>query len=226
MRYLYLTLLLAASTVGWASPTVTVTLSSISGASTWSGVYAYPYTLTVGTAPNTTTLLAMCDDYVDHMSVGQSWQAYAYTLSSSNVANFMFYSEFANSSNGYDAAVALQAYNQAGYILTGIGAGLIDPGVGNAAVWKLFYPSLAVGGDVTALLSQASSAVTIYSNYSNVTVYTPVNLGPGRPQEFLALNGPVPDLGVPEPPASWLFAAGGGILAALAVTRRKRAHSA
>ncbi len=54
-----------------SASTVDVNFVGLGGASQ-NGVYTYPYYLTVNNGPWTPM---MCDDFYDHISVGDSWQA-------------------------------------------------------------------------------------------------------------------------------------------------------
>ena len=206
------------------------------------GFYAYPYYVQVNGA---VAAPMMCDDFTDEIGDGYEWLATANTLTSANVQNGDFLYSNSTSFGAGDIAIdvpnsAVQAYDEAGFIFTGMFSGTINPSEGNAAVWYLFSPgpASAIGGDAAALgiLDQAYESVSADAsyNYSDITVYTPKPNGiispantPGEGQELFAITASYtperidPGSAVPEPPPSLLLAAGAALIGLNGLVRRR-----
>jgi hypothetical protein len=230
MRTVLTACLLLTACVCWADPAVTLQLAGVNGNYTWNGVYAYPYSVSVDANP---AMSMMCDDYTDEIRQGESWTAKAWSLTQANVGS-IYSSEFYYPSVFADPQRAFKAYEKAAYLLVDADTHMSDTNrvaADNAAVWYLFDPDLALSAPnalASEQLGKAATATALHPDYSYITVYTPTqwDSGLGRPQEFLAINGPIPpvsDNATPEPPASLLLAAGGGVMAALGAIRRARA---
>ena len=156
-------------------------------------VYAYPYYLKVGTG--TVELPMMCDDYSDEIGGGESWPALAHELTQTNAQSEFLYSdqsglnEFGQGSDALggatDTTTAIEAYEEAGYILTQMtSGGIANWSEGNAAVWYLFTPgALTVDATASQMLYQAYQFVSANPtyNFSNITVLTPVQQGAWPP---------------------------------------------
>ena len=220
MRITFPTILLLSAAICSATPTVTLALQGVGGATQWNGVYSFPYTMLIGTGSAAQAAAMMCDDYTDEIAVSESWQAIDLALTAANVTQFQFYSNF--SSDADPVSAAMMAYNEAAYLYTDAIQHPANDPIDNAAVWKIFDPSLSVGSDVLTQLTAAAGAVTPTTYYSDIRIFTPANpalqTSGGRPQEFITTT--------PEPPASLLLAAGGLLIAALGALRRKRASRA
>jgi hypothetical protein len=204
------------------------------------GFYVYPYYVTVDGG---TPMQMMCDDFTDEISGGESWYAYANTLTQDNQGNLANASQFLfdKSTSIYGAGsttqaptTAVRAYDEAAYIFTDMSAGTISATEGNLAVWYLFSPSAApVDATALGILNQANIFVRAHpgQDYSYITVYSPTPDGAispsnaGRAQEFFAINSGVsvtPLSAVPEPPPSLLLAVGGALIGLVGLVRRKR----
>ena len=206
------------------------------------GFWAYPYYVAVdGGSPAS----MLCDDFTDEIFPGYKWLASANALTPANVENNDFlYSGSQTFGAGEITAMpgsALQAYDEAAYIFTGIATGTIGNSEGNAAIWYLFSPTAAgsaVGGDTVArgILDQAyTSAQSDPSyDYSNITIYTPEPNGiisplgtPGEGQEFLTITAgsspeDFPGGAAPEPPPSLLLWTGAALICVVRSVRGKR----
>lgn len=230
-------IVLVAANLCSASDITTLTFNS-AGPNSIDGIYTFPYQSQLNGGA---TVQAMCDDFTNEISNGESWLASANVLSSANAVSDFLYSgdtAFGGATAATTPTTGVQAYDEAGYIFTNMIAGNISATEGNAAVWYLFSPAAAgadFAGDANALgiLTQAYNAVsgdTSY-DYSNITVYTPSPLsgsdpaydpsstqydGHAYPQEFLI------DSPAPEPPPSLLMAAGAILIGLVSLMRRKR----
>jgi hypothetical protein len=131
---------------------VTVTYTG-AGVNQWNGYWAYPYYFQMnGSGPSVAML---CDDYADDIQAGESWSAVIVPLTSSNlvkIASGQLPSYFGQQPSG------LSLYEQAGYIFSRILSGQYAGGSGNAAIWKLFTPSVDISGDATAQQILATSS--------------------------------------------------------------------
>jgi hypothetical protein len=196
------------------------------------GAFAYPYDVELNGGA---AVAMMCDDFSDHIEPNETWDVFANTLTQGNVAAFIYGADasFGADGLGVTPSSAWQAYQEAGYVFTGMAEGTIDPSEGNAAVWYLFSPG-ALGADATAgvILDNAYAFVSSNPSYdfSYITVYSPDPSDPKKwpvngnnyPQEFLSMTGNVPYSVTPEPPASVLLLAGAALIGLVGLVRRKR----
>ena len=181
------------------------------------GVYTYPYYFSVTSNGHTSTNVPLiCDDFSDEISVGESWTATEYSLSSiiSGANHGLFGSGI--------------QYEEAGYYLHEIQANTgnsTNVSELNWVIWELMDHSLSTnstylasaadlqgkglllptGPNVSALLADLNTV-----NYSNYVVYVPTQWNGGRPQEFI---------GTPEPASLALLASG---LIGLAFKKRRK----
>jgi len=186
------------------------------------GVYVYPYNFTFDSSP--TTYQLMCDDFVHEIMAPQTWTASALDaadLTPATVANLQFPS--AGVTGYLEAADLFEEENNA-YL-----ASNSDPdGFYNWAVWDLMTgvdESAVLGATDDAIVQGDLSAVEaiggglIPAEFSNVVIYTPFDMSPGGPQEFLGFDTPVSS--VPEPASIGVLMAGSMLL----LGRRRKAGS-
>ncbi|MGB7552935.1 MAG: PEP-CTERM sorting domain-containing protein [Candidatus Korobacteraceae bacterium] len=178
-----------------SASTVDVNFVGLGGASQ-NGVYTYPYYLTVNNGPWTPM---MCDDFYDHISVGDSWQANITQLSSGDMSQTRFGD--------------LTKYQEAAYLL--LQTRVVDQsqwGNINWAVWDIFDPSADPGAayqpGVDYWLTKAETVDLSKINFSGVWIVTPTG---GYGQEFLYAT--------PEP--GTLLLIGSGLLGLWARRRRQ-----
>lgn len=152
-----------------SASTVSIQFVGLGGASQ-NGVYTYPYYLTIN---NGSWKPMMCDDFYDHISLGDSWQANVTQLSSGNLS----LTRFGN----------LKQYQEAAYLL--LQTQITDPlqwGNINWAVWKIFDPSIDPGSQYVAgvdyWLNKAETVDLSKINFSDIQIITPTG---GYGQEFL-----------------------------------------
>ncbi len=178
-----------------AASTVDVNFVGLSGASQ-NGIYTYPYYLTINNGPWTPM---MCDDFYDHISVGDSWQATITQLSSGDMSQTRFGD--------------LTKYQEAAYLL--LQTRVVDQsqwGNINWAVWDIFDPSADPGAayqpGVDYWLTKAETVDLSTIDFSGVRIVTPTG---DYGQEFLYAT--------PEP--GTLLLIGSGLLGLWARRRRQ-----
>lgn len=170
------------------------------------GVIGGPYTFTIGSASNQ---WAICDDFIDHISVGESWTATVNT--SATLANTLF----GNNPVKYDEAAWL-ALQELSVCQNGASCGDIS-----VALWSIFDPSLSLTtsqqGWYDAAVAHATPGDLL--SFEILTPYPRMGVGNGEPQEFLYQT--------PETPTSVLLGAGVlGLLALTVVFRRGMVQTA
>jgi hypothetical protein len=179
---------------GHAIAGTTLTLTGAGNYTVLDGIYVSPYTATVGTIANTPVI---CDDFVDEVTLGESWNTSVGTVGST--ATGLFGTE---NSRGYGEVAWLSEQ-----LLANESNSLLQGQI-SYAIWSVFEGSavtswLNAWGDTTTeagvayWLGQAAANVPgpgSGSTFSNVTVYTPSPSGlpgtPGQAQEFLVVGTP------------------------------------
>jgi hypothetical protein len=168
------------------------------------GIYMSPYTATVNGAINTSVI---CDDFIDDVSVGETWAVQGYSVANAAMSGNGFFGGTPNSLTGYEEVAWLSEML------------LSNPpsasGPISYAIWAVFEPTAvqswlatdsntysAVFGNGTpadpGLLAQAQNAVAALgtpaaaaADFSNVTIYTPISGSQsccGQPQEFVTVS--------------------------------------
>ena len=151
------------------------------------GVGVYPYIYDI----NGNTVNAMCDDYLDKSTIGQSWTAAVYSASNPGGAIF---SSLANAGTDYKEAAWLQ---------TQFASHPNDVASIQYAVWDIFDPSAPKYGNSAmwmALATAQSKTGFGGMNFGDFLIYTPFSWKGSRPQEIIAE--------VPEPATLVLFFSG------------------
>jgi len=197
------TLLFASASFG---QTVTMTLTGVNGAND-GGVFTDPYYGTITSGAGTSSGAIICDDYADESLLGQTWKAVATNVASAGTtSNTLKWS-------GANGVSTQTLYNAIASLATTMLTKPSGPAqeAYSFAIWELTYlygksnggtpstidPISTLGGD-----SVAAAALALLANpfatggllnastyapgaYSNVTIYTPTNVGP--PQEFITV---------------------------------------
>ena len=185
------------SLLSLSAEAVTVTLTGVGEAQVRNGVYAGKYELTV----DGTTVLAMCDDRLTEVSIGDSWDAMFYT-----------FSDIQSGAPVKFASGGIQKYSQAGYLFSLLdGVSLSDRADINLAIWEIMSPgSTTLTTAAQTYYNTATSGAYDAFDFSGIMrVLTPTPLSAS--QEYLAP--------IPLPAAVWLF--GSGLIGMIAVARRK-----
>jgi len=216
--FLGLALVLAAGSAALASQ-VTVQLTSAGGTvSNDGGVFVGPYQLQItGQGGQPITISAPCDDFLDHITVGETWQANEIPLT--DYSSGLFGNE-PNAQQRYWAAAYLTSlFNKPGYSYNDL----------SFAIWGLFESdaqSNTQNYDSEAAVL-ASNALTLASlqndnlnDFPGWQILTPnPQTGDDRPQEFVVPGG------TPTPEPATLALLGSGIFAVGMALRNKRASS-
>lgn len=211
--------------------TVTVTMDQKTlNSPSVGGVIVAPYYLDVNSVNNApfkapSLITVICDDFADHVTIGEQWTANVTSLSSGNLSNTYFKND----------PGALSLYEEASWLLlqTGLYSAPTDIATQNTAnnigninfaIWQIFDSGVSgtsgwttgtvAGGSAAFWLNEAQTkAPSQLSYYSGIEILTPVPTvnygGDGRPQEYLAFT--------PEPSTFLLL--GTGLVAAF--RRRK-----
>jgi hypothetical protein len=186
------------------------------------GVYTYPYNFNFNGGSQTYEL--MCDDFLHEIIAPQNWQANATYVSGLNGANVSSLQFPGIGVTGYLEVADLFEEEYNAWV-----ASNSDPeGLYNWAAWDLTSQSdvsashLSAGDEATvqgylgAVETLGNDDDLSTSEFSNVIIYTPLDMSPGGPQEFLGFGTPVD--GIPEPTTFALL----GIGAVGLLGRRRR----
>lgn len=183
-------LVLSLSTLAMANSANVTMLYLHPGGNSSGGVFTYPYYFSIN--GGTPTAL-MCDSYLNHVAVGQTWNA---SVTGLLKGKGFFGKDFLD-------------YKAAGIIFLSVMNGTVDANTGNWAVWNLFSKGITSNPAVLALDAKAIFLAkhTPSSALKGLVLYTPVGGKPGSgPQEFIGYN-PRATV-VPEPGSLLLLSTG------------------
>jgi hypothetical protein len=184
------------------------------------GVYTFPYDFTLNGVGN---FQLMCSSFNQHIVAGDQW-----TATTLNVANLDTTTVLGLES----PAAGVLGYLEASYLfvqgVNALNASNSDPkGLYNWAVWDLLtgqdVSGAALGaGDEAQVQTYLAAAVAAGggltpAQFSDVVIYTPIDMSASGPQEFFGFDTPFET--VPEPGA--LALVGFGVLGMAGVLRRK-----
>ncbi len=186
--------------------TVTMQLMGGNGAEQ-NGYSVGPATGTV----NGTPITMVCDDFVHHVSVGQTWTATISTFADLSAARF------ASLPN------AVAKYQQAAWLFDQFAVNPNATGDIQFAIWSLFTPSTPAQAGALSWIDLAKNQNLSNFDFSGFRLYTPVDCRPSSPQEFIAK---LPSAAVPEPATLALLGSGLAGLAALLKKRNPNKESA
>jgi hypothetical protein len=211
---------------------LTLTINNVDGSAGVGGVYVDPYGMTLSAGSKILLVLAMpCDDFVGHISVGDSWSVTETSIGQVGVngpqkfpnnANnpavslpILDPTNFANSIADPSRDQIQLDYYMAGYIasfmITGR-AGSDPTGAYSYALWKIFDPTLDVGvvnpgsgPTVNIILSAAYRAALnpAINLPPGLVIFTPTPDSTAGPQEFIGIDPIIKATSyVPAPEAS------------------------
>lgn len=181
-----------------AATLVNVELVSVGDSVVYNGVWAGEYIIKVDGVP----IGAVCDDFNTHITVGQTWQAWAYTPAevAAGAGKFASQGRYEEAGWIFDQMDSMTPYQRAR---------------AQAAVWNLMGANPTLDALATSYRDQAIDG-THNTWSSNMWFLT--SIPTGAAQEFM-LDGSALSQ-VPVPAAIWLF--GSGIIGLVAVARRRR----
>lgn len=194
------------TSVASAATLVSVQLVNVADSVPYSGVYAGQYTLAVsdGISPPI-SILAVCDDFNTHISIGQTWQAWLTTP--------------AEVAGGTGKFAAQGRYEEAGWIFGQMGS--MTPyqrARAQAAIWNLNGANPTLDALATSYRDQAIDGT------HNTAATLPWLLVPdplSAAQEFLVkASDAVQITAVPLPAAAWLL--GTGFIGLVGIARPQR----
>ena len=200
---------MAAFLVGCAAPgalatdTFTLTGANPDGNNN-GGVYVSPYTATITDASKNSVYSGdvICDDFVDDVTVGETWQVTSSPASSMG-GDGLFQNGVTLSWNN-DSYSNQQAYDALAWLAIQLLGIPLNNGSEQAlysyAIWAVFEPSALspsspyhYTGNTTDVENLINTAFAQNYSGAGVTVWTPSpNVGPGNkgPQEFLTVTTP------------------------------------
>lgn len=168
-------------------------LTGVGNGNNLDGIYVSPYTAVV----NGVTTSVICDDFSDDVQIGENWTATAYSVTSAATSGLFAGSTTTNPVLGYEEVAWLsqqllsgpQTSYQQDLLSYSIWAVFEPTAVDSWLSAPTSSPSLSWSAVQTEVSAAASAAPS--GNYSDVTVYTPVNGTEsccGRPQEFVVVH--------------------------------------
>lgn len=182
-----------------AATALNVELIGIGDSQARYGAYSGLYELEINSSY---AILAMCDDRLTSVSLGDVWEATEFT-----------YAEIQAGAPVKFASLGIEKYSQSGYLFNLLGgASFSDQADINLAVWEIMSPgSTALTSVATGFYDTATSGVYDNFDFSGIMkVLTPNPLDAS--QEYLISA-------VPIPASIWLF--GSGLLGVVGVARRR-----
>jgi hypothetical protein len=204
------------ASASFAQTTTKITITGVGDGANLDGAYVDPYNAVIGTGSSAVSTYAICDDWSDNTSVGQSWTANVYNLATAG-----------NSSNGNPLFGNNQGlYNELAWLGTQLLANPMNTAnqdVISFAMWELTWSSYPYAPEAPPSIGSEQQAVTAELNLANThtnfngsgwEILTPTPGGPGEPQEFLVYT--------PESSAVVLFGADMFGLLGLAFVFRRR----
>ena len=169
------------------------------------GIYVGPYDATLSSGPNQsgTHTQIICDDFEHEVTTGQSWYANVTSFTSiTNSTQGLVWSGATQSGVGLGGPIGnmVQGYTAMAYLASQLlGANSTQAGYLAYAIWSIFDASAVqswlnthgAGNMWAQVQSMAQGAMTAVlnnqvkqSDYAGWEILTPVNQGPGAPQEF------------------------------------------
>ena len=190
--------------------TVTMKLVNVGPGYNDGQYYVYPYNFSINGSASLTSL--MCDDYVDDINFGESWQAHVYSMTDVIANGKGQMNPVSSGSLAYKyGQTDKRAYEEAAWLYMKLMANVTSANAVdiNHTVWALFSTTpYNNNANVISWFNQASAATAGMSDaqaesfFANVRIYTPISgtqSEGGRPQEFI---------GVPEPASITLLMIG------------------